>query len=239
MSTLRVSAERLTIHPHPNADALELAQVGLYRAVVAKGRYETGDYAVYIPEQAIIPDELCQELGLTGKLSGSKKNRVKAIRLRGELSQGIVCLPVSLEGTDLFKAANENVDFAETLGITKWVPPIPVHMGGSAEAAPDLLPWIDIENFKRYPDIFEPGEPVVVSEKLHGSCCLVTYLAKESRILVTSKGLGGNKLGLIENPDNLYWRTARAHKLEEFARCVADLFQATRVGLFGEVYGSG
>lgn len=36
MSTLRVTAEVLTIHEHPNADALELAQVGLYRAVVAK-----------------------------------------------------------------------------------------------------------------------------------------------------------------------------------------------------------
>ena len=35
MSTLRVTAERLTILDHPNADALELAQVGLYRAVVA------------------------------------------------------------------------------------------------------------------------------------------------------------------------------------------------------------
>lgn len=29
MSTLRVTAEILTVHPHPNADALELAQVGL------------------------------------------------------------------------------------------------------------------------------------------------------------------------------------------------------------------
>ena len=39
MSTLRVTVEHLTIHEHPNADALELAQVGLYRAVVAKGTY--------------------------------------------------------------------------------------------------------------------------------------------------------------------------------------------------------
>ena len=39
MSTLRVTAEPLTIHPHTNADALELAQVGLYRAVVAKDAY--------------------------------------------------------------------------------------------------------------------------------------------------------------------------------------------------------
>lgn len=37
MSTLRVTAETLAVHAHPNADALELAQVGLYRAVVARG----------------------------------------------------------------------------------------------------------------------------------------------------------------------------------------------------------
>lgn len=93
MSTLKVTAEQLTVHPHPNADALELAQVGLFRAVVAKGAYRPGDWAVYIPESALVPEGLVEELGLTGKLAGSRRNRVKAIRLRGELSQGIVCRP--------------------------------------------------------------------------------------------------------------------------------------------------
>ncbi|MFD0850638.1 RNA ligase (ATP), partial [Actinomadura adrarensis] len=101
MSTLRVTAERLTIHPHGNADALELAQVGLYRAVVGKGQFQSGDWALYIPEGSVLPDELIAELGLDGKLAGSKKNRVKAVRLRGELSQGIVCLPRAVDGTDL------------------------------------------------------------------------------------------------------------------------------------------
>lgn len=93
MSTLRVTAEQLTVHEHPNADALELAQVGLYRAVVAKGAYRTGDFAVYIPEQAVLPDVLIAQLGLTGRLAGGAANRVKAVRLRGELSQGLVCRP--------------------------------------------------------------------------------------------------------------------------------------------------
>lgn len=96
MSTLRVTAERLTVLEHPNADALELAQVGLYRAVVAKGAYRTGDYALYIPEQSVLPAALIEELGLTGKLAGSGADRVRAVRLRGELSQGIVCRPRAL-----------------------------------------------------------------------------------------------------------------------------------------------
>jgi RNA ligase (TIGR02306 family) len=96
MSTLRVTAEVLTVHEHPNADALELAQVGLYRAVVAKGAYRTGDAAVYIPEQSVLPADLIEELGLTGRLAGSNADRVRAVRLRGELSQGIVCRPKAL-----------------------------------------------------------------------------------------------------------------------------------------------
>ncbi|OZC02031.1 hypothetical protein [Rubricoccus marinus] len=45
---------RLTIEPHENADALELAAVGGYRAVVVKGRYQTGDLVVYIPEGSLV-----------------------------------------------------------------------------------------------------------------------------------------------------------------------------------------
>jgi len=200
MSTLRVTAEVLTIHEHPGADALELAQVGLYRAVVAKGVYRTGDTAVYIPEQSVLPAELVEELGLTGRLAGSKSDRVKAVRLRGEMSQGIVCRPRALADVDLTAAAAEGTDFSERLGIVKWVPPIPPTMSGEVESAPDLLPWVDIDNIQRYPDIFTPGEPVVLTEKLHGSACLVTYFAEDGRVQVSSKGFGSKFLALKEDP---------------------------------------
>ncbi|SED85977.1 RNA ligase (ATP) [Streptomyces sp. TLI_105] len=239
MSTLRVTAEVLTVHPHPNADALELAQVGLYRAVVAKGVYRTGDAAVYIPEQAVLPLALVDELGLTGRLAGGNSDRVKAVRLRGELSQGIVCRPTALAGTDLARAAAEGADFAEALGITKWVPPIPPTMSGDVEVAPDLLPWVDIENLQRYPDLFEPGEPVVLTEKLHGSACLLTYHAEEGRTQVSSKGFGAKGLALQEDPRNLYWRAVHGHGLAAVAERLAQRLGARRVGLFGEVYGSG
>lgn len=239
MSTLRVTAEVLTIHEHPGADALELAQVGLYRAVVAKGVYRTGDTAVYIPEQSVLPAELVEELGLTGRLAGGKSDRVKAVRLRGELSQGIVCRPRALADVDLTAAAAEGTDFAERLGIVKWVPPIPPTMSGEVESAPDLLPWVDIENIQRHPDIFTPGEPVVLTEKLHGSACLVTYLTEDGRVQVSSKGFGSKFLALKEDPRNLYWRAVHGHKVAEVASRLAERLGARRVGLFGEVYGAG
>ncbi|OIJ92507.1 RNA ligase (ATP) [Streptomyces colonosanans] len=239
MSTLRVTAEVLTVHEHPNADALELAQVGLYRAVVAKGQYRTGDTAVYIPEQSVLPAGLIEELGLTGRLAGGNSDRVKAVRLRGELSQGIVCRPRALTGVDLAQAAADGTDFAVALGITKWVPPIPPTMNGDVASAPDLLPWVDIENIQRYPDVFAPGEPVVLTEKLHGSVCLLTYVADEDRVLVSSKGFGAKSLALVEDPRNLYWRAIRGHGVPQVAARLAERLGARRVGIFGEVYGAG
>ncbi|MEV0369585.1 RNA ligase (ATP) [Streptomyces sp. NPDC050636] len=239
MSTLRVTVERLTIHEHPNADALELAQVGLYRAVVAKGVYRTGDFAVYVPEQAVLPEDLVAELGLTGKLAGSAANRVKAIRLRGELSQGIVCRPRALDGVDLARAQADGTDFAAELGVVKWVPPVPVSMSGEVEAAPDLLPWIDIENLKRYPEIFTEGEPVAVTEKVHGTACCLTYSAEGERVQVTSKGLGAQRLALTEDAKNLYWRAVRGHGVARVAAEIAGELGASRVGVYGEVYGDG
>ena len=241
MSTLRVTAEVLTVHEHPNADALELAQVGLYRAVVAKGAFRTGETAVYIPEQSVLPADLIEELGLTGRLAGSDADRVRAVRLRGELSQGIVCRPKALADVDLAQAALDGTDFAERLGIVKWVPPIPPTMNGDVASAPDLLPWVDIENIQRFPGIFEPGEAVVLTEKLHGSACLLTYCreAEGGRVQVSSKGFGAKSLALKEDPRNLYWRAVRGHGVPEAAARLAERLGARRVGIFGEVYGAG
>ena len=248
MSDLKVTLEKLEIFPHPNADLLELAQVGLYRAVVGKGQFESGDYALYIPEQAILPPELIEELELTGKLAGPEKNRVKAVRLRGEISQGIVCRPAALDGlwngsvtgdglASLVANTDAN-DFAEDLGITKWVPPIPVGMAGQVEPAPDLLRWIEIENIKRYPTVFKPGEMVVATEKIHGTCCLYTLTA-DGREYVSSKGVGASSLAIREDARNVYWRAVRQYKLRELAELFVANYGVNAVGFFGEVYGKG
>lgn len=252
VSTFKVTVEKLKIYPHPNADLLELAGVGGYRAVVGKGQFQDGDYAIYIPEQAVLPPELVEELGLSGKLAGKDKNRVKAVRLRGEMSQGIVCRPRSLtvnwdgirfeieEGiTHEWHGQPDSHDFAPKLGITKWVPPIPVGMAGQVESAPDLIRWIEIENIKRYPNIFTEGEQVVATEKVHGTCCLLTYTRSSDQVFVTSKGQGSKNLAILPSDTNVYWRAVRRYKLADVARALADALEVDKVGLFGEVYGRG
>jgi len=239
VATFAVTAEKLTVEPHPNADRLELAQVGGYRAVVPAGQFRTGDLAVYIPEAAVLPSGLLDELGLTGKLAGAGRNRVKAVRLRGELSQGIVCRPASLNPAALADAYREGTDLAETLGITKWVPPVPTQMAGDARPAPALLPWPDIENIKRHPDLFVPGEPVVATEKIHGTACMATWDVSAAELLVSSKGLGARRLSLQPAEANLYWQVAGQFRFAELLAELADQLAAVRVGLFGEAFGAG
>ena len=123
MSQFAVTVTRIVrVHPHPGADRLELAQVGDYRCVVGKGIYHDGDLIAYIPVASILPDVVLEKVGLKGStlLAGKEHNRVKEVRLRGELSEG-VCYPVGpgwVEGQDV----------AEILGIVKHCPPIPAHL---------------------------------------------------------------------------------------------------------------
>lgn len=248
MSGFRVTMERLVIYPHPNADSLELAQVGEYRAVVRRDVYETGDYAIYIPEQAILPGDLIEDLGLSGMLAGGYGNRVKAVRLRGELSQGIVCRPPSMswlwerdrDDQEAYAAncVEFGTDFAGELGIVKWVPPVPTQLDGKVTPAPNLIRWCDIENIKRSPDMFDEGEPVVATEKIHGTCCLLT-VTESGEVLVSSKGYGGRSLSLVEEPGNLYWRAVRRFGLVEYAQALLEVLRVPAVGLFGEVFGRG
>lgn len=251
MSSFGVFFENVKIEEHPNADRLELATVGLYKAVVGKGQFVDGERALYIPEQAIVPDWLMEELNLVGKLAGGDKNRIKAVRLRGVLSQGIVAK------TDILTRAPEPVadvdaldgeDVSKILGVEKWKPEIPIHMSGEMMREPNvLLPWTDMENIHRYPEVFEDGEEVILTEKIHGTCLISTMFFDEEveRIAVVSKGLATKGISFRETENNLYWRAVNNNPVRELARELKSVFEnssendVVAVGIYGEVFGVG
>lgn len=240
MATWEVTRETITVHPHPNADRLELAQVGLFNVVVGKDQFKSGESVIYIPEYSVLPQELIVALGLEGKLAGSNADRIKPVRLRGELSQGVVApLTVLPAGTP------EQQNYADVLGITKWEPEIPSTMSGEVEGNYNLVKWADVENLKKFPDMFTAGEPTVYTEKIHGSCDLTTIVrpgTPDQEILVSSKGLGEQKLVLKEDERNIYWQSLRSNPIEQFAQYVATKLgtegTVERVGVFGETFGS-
>jgi len=159
------------IEPIDGADFIELVKIGEYRSVVRKGLFKENDKVVYIPEASIVPDNIIESLGLTGKLSGSAKNRVKAIKLKSTLSQGLIM--------SAKEEWNVGDNMQEELGISKWEPPIPESLNGKVCSANQEYTMVyDIENFKYFPDLIEQDEPVVISEKLHGVCCFMTLLSE-------------------------------------------------------------
>ena len=248
MSVFKVEVVKLHIAPHPDADVLELAQVGGYVAVVRKGEFRTGDLAVYIPEGAVVPTEILARMGLEGKLAGPQKNRVKAARLRGVLSQGLV---------GSFKAlgieAREGDDVAERLGITKYEPPTPVALGGEVfNAGRELTLDFDVQNWKSYPDILQEGEEVIFTEKLHGTCTIIAVLpykdappeafGEKRNILIMSKGLGAKGLAFKNNErnqSNLYVRATRAlvARINEVQRDTTGVVVPNFI--LGETFGPG
>jgi len=244
MSTFAVPVKRIrAIEPHPNADAIELAVVDGYRSVVKKGEFRPGDLVAYIPEASLLPEWLLKRFAFwdeeknRGTLNGKEGNRVKAIKLRGELSQGI-CYPLKKSvnpaetswqltrdnwGIEVSTFFAEGDEVAGFLGITKYEPPIPVSMSGEVfNAGQELTLNFDVENWKSYPDILQDGEEVIFTEKLHGTCTVVAILpyrnthpeafGEKKNILIFSKGLGAK--GLVfknneRNRDNLYIRATR------------------------------
>jgi RNA ligase (TIGR02306 family) len=70
MATFEVKVLPVKIETHPNADALEVARIGDFRAIVRKGDFGNGDHVAYIPEGAVVPADVLEEMGLTGRLAG-------------------------------------------------------------------------------------------------------------------------------------------------------------------------
>lgn len=244
MSEFAVNLHQIEVTEHPNADALELAVVGGFNSVVRKGEYRTGDIVLYFPTAAILPREILGACDLwdadkdKGMLAGSGGNRVKPIRLRGELSEGIVAKPENTILGPIGFASNLDYshDYAEVLGIVKWIPPVPASFGGKARGNADIIPMSDIENAKspKWGQLISDDQDVIATEKIHGSCCVVNR--RNGDFTVTSKGLSKKSIVLQEEEGNIYWQAVRYHGIEQFTEMLSE-GDTFNVSIFGEVFG--
>ena len=227
MPELEVLVHKLKLEPHPNADALELAAIGGYRAVVKMGEFQDGDLVAYIPEDSIVPQDLLREMGLETYLAGKEGNRVKAIKLRGALSQGLVW-PID--------GAQEGDNVTERLGITKYVPEVPSSMNGEVWHTDNMTVKFDVHDIKKYPEVIQEGEEVVMTEKLHGTCCQMGFYRDEP--IVTQKGIGNKGFAFLLDQVN-----AGCIYIQEFLkrRELMDELHLKHPSFYilGEIYGPG
>ncbi len=110
MSRKLCSIQKVTnLEPIEGADRIELAKVLGWQTVVKKGEFKPGDLAIYCEIDSVMPD--------TADFSWLKSRRIKTMKLRGCLSQGL-CLPLTYlpEGQRVI----EDMDVTEMLGVEKY-----------------------------------------------------------------------------------------------------------------------
>jgi RNA ligase (TIGR02306 family) len=202
----------ITLEKHQNSDFLSVVRVKGYTVVVKTEDWIGKDRGIYIPPDYVVSDR--PEFSFLGN---SRRIRVK--KLRGVYSEGLL-----IEAPD---GAEIGEDFMERLGVVRYEPPESITTSGQDAKAPDLsyIPVYDLENIENYPDILEDGEPVIVTEKIHGTSARYVYHDGQLHI-------GSRKTWKVISSDLAYYKAiaARPDILEW-------LMDNPGVVLYGEVYG--
>lgn len=193
------------LEPIPGADLIEKATVLGWQLVVKKGDFKVGDYCVYCEIDSLLPEKPEYEF------LRPRKFRIKTVRLRGQISQGIA-FPIhqikELAGLEL----KEGMDVTDLLGIKKYEPPPAVMTSGQVKGAfPGFIPKTDEMRIQSVPDVLTRPENVgkrcYITEKVDGTSA--TYYLREGQFGVCSRNLE-----LLETETNIHWMVARLHDIE-------------------------
>jgi RNA ligase (TIGR02306 family) len=244
----------MVIQPIPDADAIEVVVVGGWKVVSKKGEYKPGDFCVYCEIDSFLP--IREEFEFLRKSSYKKMGdqegfRLKTIKLRGQVSQGLILPLTVLEGEDEMKIGisqqpwgsqlqlgpyddalviEEGVDVSELLGIVKYEPPIPAELSGKVKGGfPSFIPKTDEERVQNLTNEYEgwKDKTFYVTEKLDGSSA--TFYFKDGVFGVCSRNLE-----LLETDDNTFWKVARQLDLENKMRDFG-----LNISIQGELIGEG
>lgn len=226
MSTHAVRViEIAEVRPHQNAERLEIVPIGGWQAVTRKGQFKPGDRAIYVEPDYVVPTTAPEFAFLARE--GKADHRLKAVKLRGVISFGLLIeVPDRLAG----KAVGDDV--MADLGVSRYVPPARPFRGGSDdhELPFDDRPQVidskfDIESLSNYGDLFMPGEPVHVTEKIDGGNARFVHVGG-------TLYMGSRSRWLRPDKDHFWSRACAA------SPGVADWCRANEGKvLYGEVYG--
>lgn len=217
--------------PIEGADAIECAVVGGWKVVAKKGEYKVGSRAVYCEIDSWIPHKLAPFLS-KGKepreFEGIQGERLKTIKLRGQLSQGLL-----LNLDDVIPWTNSyqlDEDVSEVLGIIKWEKPINAQLAGICKGNfPTLIPKTDqerVQNLTKEIAVAQ-GSVYEVTEKLEGSSMTCYLIAGEF-------GVCSRNMDLKRDENNSFWQVAIRNDIENLMRQRGD-----NIAIQGELIGPG
>lgn len=232
---------------HPNADRMEMVSLcGMsFQGCVGKGLWKKGDRCLYFPLDSLFPFELMEKMELTkkikneegrwedrGLLAGPDFNRLKTIRLRGQISQGVIGSLSLIDG--LKEVTPETI--TKFLGIEKFDPP-PVEMkNADLHRLPAELSVYDIEGADRFVDVLGKlmDRKVWISEKLEGENFSVTYISTTDQFFVNQRQ---GSIVVHDGKTNEFWETAKRINLPELIKKVST--DGKPITMYGEIIGPG
>ena len=162
------------VYPHTNADTLELVQVLGYQCIVPKDKYKEGDKIVFIQPDYVLPD-----LPWAADYKKYVKNRIKAIKIRGEWSEGII-LPLQ-EDKEI------GTDVKDELQIVKYSVP-ESNEGNTKPFLPFSIPKTDEPRWESLREI-PFGEFVDVSLKIDGQSWSMFYHLPTEQFGIASRSI--------------------------------------------------
>ena len=254
------------LRPHPNADKLQL--LGVFGTETCVGLdVKLGDRGVYFPTDGQLSEEFCRVHDLVrrkdengnaagGFLEPGKRN-IKAIKLRGERSDGLY-LPIScLEYTganledfadgDTISIVNKHEICQKYIPRSNKVATVPNGNKARKKKAKDEFPYfvehIDTPQLRFNMSMFKEGDIICLTEKIHGTSSRHSLaLCKKKENIFTKlfgrknkyKFVNGTRRTLItDNSSGFYgtneFRTKWGNKLKD------KLYPGEEV--FGEIAG--
>lgn len=213
MSKLASIQRILEINDIPNAQKISVCKILGFSAVVKKGEFKVGDLVVYCACDSILPFAPWSEF-LRDKNRPDRAIRVKTIRLRGQVSQGLVLpLSVIMDQPVFPRSLFEGDDVTEILGIKKWEKELAAELMGTARSNfPSYIPKTDEENIKSNPRILEEllCKHLYATIKIDGQSSTF-YFNQEGQF-----GACSRKLDLLPGTgrSNMWWRMVDKYDLE-------------------------
>jgi RNA ligase (TIGR02306 family) len=218
------------IKPHPNADKLELAKVLGYTCIVEKGRYKTGDAVVLIQPDTVLPDEPWAEM------FKKRGNRVRAMKLRGVFSFGIVMpLTTFFDDVKSIMDTTPGTEVSHLIGVTKYEAPQPQQLDAKGPL-PFGLGKTDEERFQNILEL-PFGEQVDVTLKVDGQSATY-YCHKDRQTGEWTTGICSRSLEIKPECNNNYTRINNKYDIlnKLLSYCQA---RDVSLALRGEIYGNG